>query len=280
MSPVQVVTDSTAYLPVDLVHAWKITVVPVWVSIAGKGYLETDEVAPGQVAEALSQWQPVTTARPSPADFLAAYGQAAEAGAEAVVSIHISAQMSGTYESALIAARDAPIPVQVLDSESIGMGLGFPVLAAARLAAEGADHSRVVAAAERVMRGSRVLFYVDTLEFLRRGGRMRAATAAVGTALRVKPLLQVSGGKVEPLEKARTTTKALGRLADIVVESAGGEPVDLAVQHLDARQRADELAEVLSARLDVGEVIVSEVGAVVGAHVGPGMVSVATAPRT
>jgi len=187
--------------------------------------------------------------------------------------------MSGTYESALTAARDAPIPVAVLDSESIGMGLGFPVLSAARAAARGDSQAEVSALAEQVIGGTRVLFYVDTLEFLRRGGRMRAATAAVGTALRVKPLLQIFDGKVEPLEKARTTSKALARLADLAVQAAGEQPVDLAVQYLDARARAEELAEVLSSRLEVGEVIVNEVGAVVGAHVGPGMVSVVTAPR-
>lgn len=252
---------------------------PVVVTVAGRSYEEGVEITPGRVAEALKEWQPVSTSRPTPAEFTAIYKAAAEAGADAVVSVHLSSELSGTYESAVLAARSAELPVEVLDSRSIGMGLGFAVLNAARTAAADADLAAVTAAAQQVIDRAQVLFYVDTLEFLRRGGRIGAASAMFGTALRVKPLLQVLDGKVQPLEKARTSGKAIARLVDLAVERAAGAPVDVAVQHLDAPVRAQEVADALRARLGLQQVIIGEVGAVVGTHVGPGMVSVSLAPR-
>lgn len=278
--PVAVVTDSTAYLPQSLVDQWGVRVAPVMVTIAGRSYEEAVEITPQQVAEALKEWQPVSTSRPTPTEFTSLYQAAREAGADAVVSIHLSAELSGTYESAVLAARTSDFPVEVLDSRSIGMGLGFAVLAAAQAAGAGQELSEVVGAAQRVIDGAQVLFYVDTLEYLRRGGRIGAASAMFGTALRVKPLLQVLDGKVQPLEKARTSGKAIARLVDLAVERAAGAPVHVAVQHLDSPVRAQEVADALRVRLDVEQVIIGEVGAVVGTHVGPGMVSVSLAPRT
>lgn len=277
--PVAVVTDSTAYLPQSLVEQWGITVAPVLVTVAGRSYEEGVEITPQQVAEALKEWQPVSTSRPTPVEFTSLYRAAHEAGADSVVSVHLSSELSGTYESAVVAARTSEFPVEVLDSHSIGMGLGFAVLAAARTAAAGQPLAEVAAAAQRVIDGAQVLFYVDTLEYLRRGGRIGAASAMFGTALRVKPLLQVLDGKVQPLEKARTSSKAIARLVDLAVERAVGEPVDVAVQHLDSPVRAQEVADALRERLGVEQVIIGEVGAVVGTHVGPGMVSVSLAPR-
>lgn len=277
--PVAVVTDSTAYLPQALVDQWNVRVAPVIVTVAGKSYAEGVQISPQQVAEALQDWQPVSTSRPTPAEFAELYRSAQAAGADAVVSIHLSSALSGTYESAMLAARDVDIDVRVLDSQSIGMGLGFAVLAAARTAAAGRTVDEVVAEAERVIAGADVLFYVDTLEYLRRGGRIGAASAFFGTALRVKPLLQVQSGKVEPLEKARTAGKALARLVDLAVERAAGQDVDVAVQHLASPVRAQEVADALVQRLGLEQVIIGEVGAVVGTHVGPGMVSVSLAPK-
>lgn len=279
MSNVAVVTDSTAYLPEDLAARAGVRVTPVLVIIAGKGYEEGLQIQPWQVAEALREWKVITTSRPTPADFLSQYQAAADAGAEAVVSVHLSSQMSGTFESAVLAAREAPIPVTVVDSRSVGMGLGFAVLAAADAARAGLAESEVAAAAERVAAGAQVLFYVDTLEFLRRGGRMGVASAAVGTALRVKPILQLVDGKVAPLEKARTANKALARLVDLTVERVGDRDMSVAVQHLAAAERAEVVAAELSVRLGLTEIPLNEVGAVVGAHVGPGMVSVSVAPK-
>ncbi|MDQ1249766.1 MAG: fatty acid kinase fatty acid binding subunit [Actinomycetota bacterium] len=279
MPNVAVVTDSTSYLPESLVDHWGIRVVPVLVIVGGRGFEEGTQIQPWQVAEALREWKVITTSRPTPADFASVYAAAAEAGATEVVSIHLSADMSGTYESAVMAAAEAPLPVTVIDSRSVGMGLGFAVLAAARSAVDGADAAAVAEAARTVIAGAQVLFYVDTLEYLRRGGRIGAASAAVGTALRVKPLLQLTDGRVAPLEKARTANKALARLADLTIERIAGRQMDVAVQHLAALDRAQTLADELGRRLGLSDIEVNEVGAVVGAHVGPGMVSVSIAPR-
>ena len=202
---VAVVTDSTSYLPAELFRERGITVVPLQVVIAGTSYDEGAEASSGTVAEALRTRQPVTTSRPGPAAFAAAYARAAEAGSTAVVSVHLSAQMSGTVESARLAAKESPVPVEVVDSESLGMGLGYAVLSATAVAAAGGTIDEVAEAARKRAAASHSVFYVDTLEHLRRGGRIGAAAALLGSALAVKPLLQMVDGHIEALEKVRTS---------------------------------------------------------------------------
>lgn len=280
MAGIAVVTDSTAYLPVELVSQLGVLVVPVQVVVAGHSYDEGTGISSDEVAEALRTWRPVTTSRPAPATFLAAYRAAAEAGATGIVSVHLSADISGTVGSARLAAGDAPVPVLVIDSRTIGMAMGYPVLSAAQAAADGASLDEVAAVVEKRCGESSALFYVDTLEYLRRGGRIGPAAARFGSALAVKPLLEVVDGRILPLEKVRTSSKALARLEELAVERAGVAAVDIAVHHLSARPRAEQLAERLRARVPgLGELRVSEVGAVVGAHVGPGMIAVAVVPR-
>jgi DegV family protein with EDD domain len=277
---VAVVTDSTASLPQEVVQRYGIDVVPLSVVIGGQVFDDGSEATAADVATALRSWTPVSTSRPSPAAFLAAYEKAAANGAEAVISIHLSAAMSGTVDSASAAAKLAPLPVRAVDSLSLGMGLGYAAMTAASVAAEGADLDAVVAAAEERAGATSSLFYVDTLEFLRRGGRIGAAQALIGSALAVKPLLHLSDGRIAPLEKVRTSSRALSRLEDLAVERAGSGPVDGAVHHLASSARAEQLAARLRHRVpQLEELFVSEVGAVVGAHVGPGMVAVVMAPR-
>lgn len=280
MSRVAVVTDSTAYLPAGEAEAHGVTVVPVHVLVAGQAFDDGVDITPDDVAAALRDYRPVTTSRPNPEAFLAAYAAARDAGAEAVVSVHLSSEISGTAGSASLAARESDVDVTVVDSRSIGMGLGFGVLAAARRAAAGAQAQEVADVARRTSGAASVLFYVDTLEYLRRGGRIRAGSAAIGTALSIKPLLTVDDGRVVPLEKVRTASRALARLEEIAVEraAASGGAVDVAVHHIGAAERAAELAARLHDRLGV-EVVQTELGAVVGAHVGPGAVAVVVAPR-
>jgi DegV family protein with EDD domain len=277
---VAVVTDSTSYLPAELVRERGIAMVPLQVVIGGTSYDEGADASSGTVAEALRTRQPVTTSRPGPAAFATAYAQAAEAGSTAVVSVHLSAQMSGTVESARLAAKDSPVPVEVVDSESLGMGLGYAVLSAAAVAEAGGTIDEVAEAARKRAAASHAVFYVDTLEHLRRGGRIGAAAALLGSALAVKPLLQMVDGHIEALEKVRTSAKAIARLEEVAVGLAGSGPVDLAVHHLASPDRADQLAARLRDRVPgLGDLYVSEVGAVVGAHVGPGMLAVVVAPR-
>lgn len=259
---VAVVTDSTAYLP----EVPGVTVVPVQVVSGDRSWDEPSYA--GSLATA-------TTSRPSPERFVACYAALAARGAPGVVSIHLSGELSGTVEAARTAARSAPLPVRVIDSRSIAMGLGYPVLAAARAAAAGQDLERVAEAARRSSARTRTVFSVDTLEHIRRGGRISAAASLLGSALMVKPLLHLADGHIRLLEKVRTSSRALARLEELAVLAAGeaGEsPLEVAVQHLAAPGRARTLAERLAERVPgAAEVRVVEVGAVVGVHVGPGM---------
>jgi DegV family protein with EDD domain len=237
---------------------------------------------PEMVAAALKEFRPVSTSRPAPARMAEVYAQAAADGAEAILSIHLSAEMSGTYESAQLGAREAPVPVTVVDSRQVGVATGYAALSAVDVLDAGGSVPEAADAARARARESTALFYVDTLEYLRRGGRIGAAAALVGGALSVKPLLRIEDGRVVNLDRVRTSTRALSRMEDLIVEKAGDLPVDLCVSHLVNPDRAGELAGRLGERLadNLGgrEVWCGELGAVLGAHVGPGMVAVCLAP--
>jgi DegV family protein with EDD domain len=280
--PVVVVTDSTSYLPVDVAEQLGIRVVPLHVMIDGRSGRDGLDIGSAEVTLALRDRRSVTTSRPSPAEFAAVYQAALDSGAANVVSVHVSATLSGTWDSARLAAEDFGYgTVRVVDSRSAGMALGFVVLAAARAAAAGAPAAGVQDAAVATIDRTRALFYVDTLEYLRRGGRIGSAAALLGTSLSVKPLLQMSDGRIAVLEKVRTSTKALARLLQLTLDTAGSAPVDVAVQHLDAPDRAADLADRLRAEVPrLGDFYLCEVGAVVGAHLGPGVLATVVVKRT
>ena len=192
-------------------------------------------------------------------------------------------EMSGTFESAQLAARESPVPVRALDTRQLGMATGLAVLAAADVLDAGGTCEAAADVALARARGTTSLFYVDTLEYLRRGGRIGAAAALLGSALAVKPLLEIVDGRIATREKVRTTARALSRLEELAVSAAGEDPADVAVAHLANPERAEALAGSLRRRLAVNladrELSVGEVGAVIGAHVGPGMVAVVVSPR-
>ncbi|PVG83423.1 fatty acid-binding protein DegV [Nocardioides gansuensis] len=279
-----IITDSTASLPPQVAEQHGIVVVPLQVVIGAKVYDEgPDGATPELVAEALREFVPVSTSRPAPAAMLEVYERLAVEGAEEIISIHLSGEMSGTFESAQLAARQAGVPVHAVDSRQVGAATGYAALSAAEVVAAGGSAAEAVAAARRRAESATSLFYVDTLEYLRRGGRIGAAAAILGGALSVKPLLGIVDGKVAQLERVRTGQKALARLEELAVESAGEGPVDVSVSHLANAEKADQLTERLTERLadqlDGREPWCGELGAVLGAHVGPGMVAVTVAPR-
>ncbi|MGW7399528.1 DegV family protein [Streptomyces cyaneofuscatus] len=277
---VAIVTDSTAYLPRRTMERHGITAVPLTVVLGDQALEEGTEISARSLALALQKRHSVTTSRPSPEVFAATYRAAADGGADAVVSLHLSAEFSGTYDAALLAAKDAPIPVRVVDTGMVAMALGFCALAAAESAEAGGSPDEIVAAAEKRAAGTSAYFYVDTLDYLRRGGRIGTAQALLGSALAVKPILQLDGGRIEMLEKVRTASKAIARLEEIVAERAGQAAVDIAVHHLAAPERAERLAERLRQRVPgLADLHVSEVGAVIGAHTGPGLLGVVISPR-
>ena len=284
--PVAVVTDSTAYLPEGVAQERGIRVVALEVRLGQRAGREGVDIDTAELSAALADRRlDVQTSRPTPAEFAACYRAAFDAGADEVVSVHLSRELSGTWDAARLAADEIGSEVgagrlHVVDSRTTAMGLGFAVLAAADAAQAGAAGAGVAAAAEDVAARCHVFFSVDTLDRLRRGGRIGAAAALVGTALAVKPLLHMAQGRIVPLEKVRTSARAAQRLVELAARAAGDAPVDLAVHHLAATARAEELAVRLRERLPhVARLLVSEVGAVIGAHVGPGLLGVVVVPR-
>jgi DegV family protein with EDD domain len=270
-----VVTDSTAYLPAESVDRLGIAVVPLQVIVAGAVRAETVQISPAQVAAALRHGATVSTSRPSPGSFAARYREEFAGGATSIVSVHLSEAMSGTVDAARFAAGEVGGDIRVVDSRSVGMGLGFAVLRAAELAASGASIEDVLQCLDDTLAATTATFYLDTVEYLRRGGRIGPAQAVIGTALSVKPLLVLRAGRIEPLERVRTSARAIERLVELTVAAAGDDHVSVAVHHLDAASRADRIAQLLDVRIPhLDDLLIAEVGAVVGAHTGPGMIAV------
>lgn len=287
---VAVVTDSAACLPAQLIREHQITVVPLRVLAGGLVADDDDAGLPAALQDAVRRGGRLTTARPAPETFETAYRQVARAGAVAVVSVHLSGQLSGTINSAELAAARAPVPVRVVDSRSIGMGLGLVVLAAATAAAAGLSVDNVAAAAEQCVTGTGSFFALDSAEALLSGGRLVVAPGGVvpgpaapphqrPAALVSRPLLEIRAGRITVLERVRTRSAASARLAELAVGFAGGRVVDIAVQHTSSAGRAAELAARLTELIPLARhVYLAGAGAAIRAHTGLGMLGVALAP--
>jgi DegV family protein with EDD domain len=276
---VAVVTDSTADLPRDLVEGLGIRVVPLSVSFGTETFISGITIDAATFYDRLArEAQLPTTSQPAPAWFEEAYADCVDDGIEAVVSVHCSAALSGTVSLAQDRARRAGLPVEVIDSRLVGGSLGLAVLAGHRIATRGGSAEEVAGTIRGVCEHVESLVVVDTLDFLKRGGRLTGAQALVGRALQVKPLLHLVDGRVEVKERARTWSRALERLAVAAEARAGGGPVDVVVAHAVAPERAAEVWSVLEQRVELGERLETLMGPVVGTHVGPGAVGVAIAP--
>lgn len=273
---VGIVTDSTAYVPTELVQSLGIRVVPVQVIVDSASYSEVNEISLEEVFTAMRAGAVVTTSRPPIEQFVSVFQELADQGCEHIISVHLSKELSGTYEAAVIASGRVDVPVTVIDSQLIGMAFGYAVVSGAELAQNG-EHADIVAAhiARRCAQAS-ITFCVDTLEFLQRGGRIGSVQARVGGALSVKPLLAMKDGLVQSQELVRTSTKAVARLVELSVKN--GKNSDIAVHHVQAEESAIAVAQAIQEKLGMPQIPVIEVGAVVGAHVGPGTVAVAICP--
>jgi DegV family protein with EDD domain len=276
---VAVVTDSTADLPRDLVEDLGIRVVPLSVSFGTETFISGITLdAADFYARLAREAQLPTTSQPAPAWFEEAYADCVDDGIAAVVSVHCSGALSGTVSLAQDRAARAGLPVEVIDSRLVGGSLGLAVLAGHRIATRGGSAEQVAATVRGVCEQVESLVVVDTLDYLKRGGRLTGAQALVGRALQVKPLLHLVDGRVEVKERARTWSRAIDRLAAAAEERAGDGPVDVVVAHAVAPDRAAEVWSVLEERVRIAERLETLMGPVVGTHVGPGAVGVAIAP--
>lgn len=276
-----VVTDSAAALPREWVEALadgRLSVIPMPVMVGEEIYGEGEDDIAETIAVALASGQSVKTSRPSPGQFEQAYRAALERGFEAVVSIHISGELSGTADSARLAAGRVGIPVEVVDSRTVGMAQGMGVQSAVEAAAIGLSAAEVRSSAEERLAHTKVYFYVPSLEQLRRGGRIGTAASLLGTMFSIKPLLGVEDGRIIPLEKVRSAARAVARMEELVAADVGKRAAGkarLAVHHFGNAGEAEQLAGRLSASLDgVAPVQISSLPAVLAAHAGLGVLAV------
>lgn len=275
---VAIVTDSTACIPADLAARMGIRVVQQQLRI-GDDFDDEARVSGEQICQAMRGKSPVTTAPPDPGAFFWAYQDAAVSGASAVVSLHISSRMSQTCQMAKEAAEQVAVPVHVLDSGTLGMSLGFAVLAAARVARAGGVVGQVLAIAGVRIARSTELLHVESLEWLRRGGRIGAAQHLIGSAFAIKPMLTVRRGEVAPLDKTVGADRALRKMVDRAVTVAGGRAVDLAVEHIGADDRVPGVVDALRGRVaNVKELLPVSVTSIITAHVGPGAMGITISP--
>lgn len=272
MGRVALVTDNSSGIPAELAAQLGIRVVPVDVIVDG---VVLPEGASIDIAQAVRDGVKVTTSRSTPEAFTKALESLASEGYEHAVIVTLSSKLSGTFDSALVAARTSPIPVNVCDSLSIGLGLGFPVINAARAAQTGASVAQVLGNVEKGINSSKVFFYVNSLEYLKRGGRISATSAFLGTALSVKPIMTVVDGEVVLKEKVRTQAKALAELVRLAVDCAREhEPALIGLQYFGDRGLVDQCAIKVSEELPGTELLISEVSPVIGVHAGPGLVGI------
>lgn len=282
---VAVVTDSTASLPAGLVEAARVVVVPLEVIIDGVPHREGIDISPAQIIDALRSGAAVHTAHPGPDAFARVYARVAARGAREIVSVHLSSELSGTVTAAGLAAQTAGVPVTVVDSRTVAMALGLSVLAAARAAggdggSEPGDGAAVARAAEARAARTTAWFAVESLEYLRRGGRLSALSAALGTVLGLRPVLAVREGRLDVVEKVRTSARARDRVIELAVaDAAKRDRCEMAVHHLGDAVLAEQVVERLRVACGHGlqAVHVAEISAVVGAHAGPGLLAVIVA---
>src|SRR5215211_686528 len=285
MARVRVVTDSTSYLPPELVERERIGVVPLYVVFGGNRIVPEVEITdyPAFFEELRSAESLPTTSQPSVGDFTAVFEPLLADGGE-VVSVHISGGLSGTPEAARQAkealSRDGKggERIEVVDSTTAAGGLGFMVLAAAKAVRDGAsakDAARHVAEARKELK---LWFAIDTLEFLKRGGRIGAASAWIGSTLRVKPILTVEN-EMTPVERVRTSSRMFERLVEYARASADSGDVAWSAQHINAPDQCGALVERCSDIFGTEPTIVSEIGPVLSAHTGPGLLGTGSVPR-
>ena len=274
---VRIVTDSTADLPQEVAGELGITVVPLTVFFGDEAYLDGVELDNATFYEKLAASKDLPrTSQPAPAAFQEAYQRLIDEGADAILSIHLSSKLSGTYQSACTArdslsANTRKVPIEIIDSLSISVGMNYAIQQAASMAREGKSLEEIKARVADTLARSKILAVLDTLEYVRRGGRIGGASAMLGNMLSFKPIVSLKDGEVVPVERPRTRAKAYARIAQLASEM--GE-----IEHVSIAQSNDEVGQQLSEVMKGvyhGELPAYRLGAVLGTHTGPGTAAIA-----
>lgn len=272
MAGIRVVTDSACDLPQSLVDELAIDIVPLTIRFGTEEFVDRRDLTPEQFWSrcAASSVLPETAA-PSPGSFGAAFKRAADDGCDGVVCVNLSSALSATYQAAVQAAGEAPVPVKVIDSTSLTLGQGIMVLAGARAAAAGKGLDDVAGTVEDLVPRTRVFGALDTLEYLKKGGRIGSARALMGSMLSVKPILRIQDGAVAEESKQRTRARALAYLVDKV--KAAGAIENLGVLN-GASADLETFLDMLAPLYPRADIVVGDIGPVIGSHCGPGTIGV------
>jgi DegV family protein with EDD domain len=276
MSKVAIVTDSTTNLPQEIAEQNGIQSAPANIIWSGEEFRDGIDITPNEFYTRLENSKEIpTTTQAAPAAFKAIFDQLLEQGHE-ILTATISSKLSGMYSSAIQAQNMLPkAKIEVIDSLTGSMALGWPLIKVAQLAKEDNALETCKTYLEKALENVGILLMVDTLEFLHRGGRIGGAQRFLGTALNFKPILEVTGGVFEGLERVRTRVKALNRLVDLLIERINGrEPVYIGVLHAKAPEIAEELLARVNEKINVAQSIITDLGPAVGVHLGPGAVGV------
>ena len=281
MNKVAIVTDSTAYLPAEIINKYQIRVIPLSVIWDGESFLDGVDITPSQFYSRLDNSPTIpSTSQPPAGEFKRCFSSLLESGMD-VLAILISAGISGTVNSAIQAQVELDESrIEVIDSQTAAMATGLHVIAAARKAAEGGTLGEVAQTAKQAQQHTDVIFVVNTLKFLHKGGRIGGAKRFLGSMLNIKPILEMSGGKIEVVDQVRTQKRALERMAELITEKAGGEePLRMAVFHSNVPDLAQDLKGAVQTSFSPEEIFVSELSPVIGTHVGPGTLAIACMHR-
>nr|WP_154983134.1 DegV family protein [Paenibacillus xylanexedens] len=276
---VAIVTDSTADIPEELVRKYGIHVVPLRVLFGEENYADGVELTSEQFYDKLRQSAVLpTTSQPSPTDFMDVYQRLLDENPDRpIVSIHLSSGMSGTYQSAMLGKSllEREADLTIIDSKSASYGYGLMVVHAAELAEQGKSVTEIAVAVEAMQQSRKLFFLVDTLEYLQKGGRIGKASAILGTLLNIKPILSIDEeGVIYAVEKVRGHKKAMARIIELFQRDLAGKRVNLAVGHTADPPSAEACAEQLRGHFTLNEVIYTNIGAVIGSHVGPGVIAI------
>lgn len=274
---IAIVTDSSAYIPEEAMKGLNIHVVPLWLIWDGETFQDGIDIQPPAFYQRLKESKTLpTSSQPSAQEFADFYRKIAKE-ADAIVSVLVSSKISGTIASAQAAAAELPeLNIKIVDTLSCAMGLGLIVLSAARAAAQGKSVEEVVSAAEQAREKIHMLFVVDTLEYLFKGGRITGGKHLLGTAFNIKPILHFHEGQIKPLTQTRTKHKAIAQLLEIVQERLGDKKmIEAAAMDVNAPEEGNAVAEMLKERFGPSSLHRAQVSPVVGTHVGPGTIGVA-----